>query len=153
MKRRKNKEYKISYQYRIKVKDGTYKLISHQVLIIDEDSQGQVLTTIGVHSDISHLVSNNNYKVSFLAIGDNKSYINLSPNDDSFESSSGNYSLTKRETEVIRLVSEGLSTKEIASYLYISTHTVTNHKTNSMKKLGVATINELVVTSLKSGIL
>lgn len=44
--------------------------------------------------------------------------------------------LTSRETEVISLVSEGKSNKEIARALYISVDTVKAHLTSIMHKLG-----------------
>jgi DNA-binding NarL/FixJ family response regulator len=43
--------------------------------------------------------------------------------------------LTKREKEIINLISEGLSNKEIASRLHIATHTVKSHIHNVLEKL------------------
>ncbi len=45
--------------------------------------------------------------------------------------------LTKREKEVFDLLIKNMSTKEIASYLFISEKTVRNHISNVMQKLGV----------------
>ncbi|MBO9595695.1 MAG: response regulator transcription factor [Niabella sp.] len=45
--------------------------------------------------------------------------------------------LSKRELEVIRLISEELTTKEIASELFLSKRTVDTHRQNLMKKLNV----------------
>ncbi len=47
------------------------------------------------------------------------------------------YQLTKREIEVLRLITQALSNKEIASELYISDQTVSVHRKNIMRKLGV----------------
>ena len=46
--------------------------------------------------------------------------------------------LSDRELEVLKHVAEGLSNKEIASELAISTHTVARHVTNIMRKLDAA---------------
>jgi DNA-binding NarL/FixJ family response regulator len=48
--------------------------------------------------------------------------------------------LTEREREVLRLVVKGLSTKEIASQLDISTRTVETHRANLMRKLNIKSI-------------
>lgn len=53
-------------------------------------------------------------------------------------------SLTDREREVLRLIAEGKSNKEIASLLYISPKTVSVHRTNIMSKLGVDNSFELI---------
>jgi len=46
--------------------------------------------------------------------------------------------LTKRELEVLRLISQAMSTKEIAQKLFISDQTVSVHRKNIMRKLGVS---------------
>jgi DNA-binding CsgD family transcriptional regulator len=46
-------------------------------------------------------------------------------------------SLTPREQEILRVLAEGLSVKEIADKLFISPKTVENHRSNIMKKLGL----------------
>jgi DNA-binding NarL/FixJ family response regulator len=52
--------------------------------------------------------------------------------------------LTEREREVLRLVVEGKSNKEIAQQLVISPKTASVHRTNIMEKLGVRNSAELV---------
>jgi DNA-binding NarL/FixJ family response regulator len=47
--------------------------------------------------------------------------------------------LTPREKEVIHLISEGLSNKEIAATLHIATHTVKSHVSNILEKLALRT--------------
>jgi DNA-binding NarL/FixJ family response regulator len=47
--------------------------------------------------------------------------------------------LTRRESEVIELIGEGLSNKEIALRLNIATHTVKSHVRNVMEKLALHT--------------
>ena len=59
--------------------------------------------------------------------------------------------LTNSEIEIVRLISEGLTTKEIASRKYISFHTVITHRKNIFRKLGVSSVSELIMYALKSG--
>lgn len=47
------------------------------------------------------------------------------------------YHLTKRELEILRLITRAMSNKQIAQELYISDQTVSVHRKNIMKKLGV----------------
>ncbi len=52
--------------------------------------------------------------------------------------------LTMREREVLKLLAEGKSTKEIAADLYISPHTVRRHRSNIMEKLDIKNLADLV---------
>jgi len=61
-------------------------------------------------------------------------------------------SLTARQREVLRLVADGRSAKEIADYLHISVKTAQFHKTSIMEKLGVHTTAELTRYALEHGI-
>ena len=54
------------------------------------------------------------------------------------------YHLTKREIEVLKLISQALSNKEIAKSLYISDQTVSVHRKNVMRKLGVSNTASLI---------
>jgi two-component system response regulator NreC len=60
--------------------------------------------------------------------------------------------LTMREREVLQLLSEGLSTKEIASHLNLSVKTIETHRSNIMSKLGISSISELVKYALREGL-
>lgn len=59
--------------------------------------------------------------------------------------------LTLREREVLTLISEGKSRKEIAESLYISVHTVGHHRTNIMRKLQMKKTAELVKYAVRKG--
>jgi len=61
--------------------------------------------------------------------------------------------LTPREQEVMRLLAEGLSSKEVAEKLFISPKTVENHRANIMKKLGLHSTIELIRYAAKLGLI
>jgi len=61
--------------------------------------------------------------------------------------------LTERERDVLKLLVEGYSTKEIADILEIAPKTVEGHKTNLMDKLGIHNRVELVKYALRKGII
>ena len=54
------------------------------------------------------------------------------------------YKLTKRELEILQLISQALSNKEIAKELYISDQTVSVHRKNIMRKLNVSNTAGLI---------
>lgn len=60
--------------------------------------------------------------------------------------------LTERETEILKLIAEGFSNKEIGTKLFISHRTVDTHRTNLMKKLQVENIAGLISYAIKNGI-
>jgi DNA-binding NarL/FixJ family response regulator len=60
--------------------------------------------------------------------------------------------LTPRETEVLQLICDGLSNREIAAKLDLSVNTVAVHRANIMNALGVHKTAELVVYALQHGL-
>lgn len=61
--------------------------------------------------------------------------------------------LTKRETEILKLVVEGVSNQHIADQLFISIRTVETHKTSIMKKLELNSTIDLVKFAIKNKII
>lgn len=59
--------------------------------------------------------------------------------------------LTTRETEVLRLVAEGMSSKQIAAELHISPRTAETHRANVMSKLGFNGVADLVRFAVREG--
>jgi two-component system response regulator NreC len=68
-----------------------------------------------------------------------------------WEEGSGS-SLSSREKEILRLLGEGYSTKEIAEKLVISQSTVHSHRSNLMTKLGLSNRRELIRYARQRGL-
>ena len=60
--------------------------------------------------------------------------------------------LTPRQREVLQLIAEGLTTKEIAKRLQISVKTAETHRTNLMRKLGLHSVADLTRYAVRNGI-
>ncbi len=61
--------------------------------------------------------------------------------------------LTKREHEILELVAEGKSNREVGESLFISVKTVETHKTHILEKLGLRNTAELVKYAIKNNII
>jgi DNA-binding NarL/FixJ family response regulator len=61
--------------------------------------------------------------------------------------------LTPTEINVVKLISSGLTTKEIASRLNISFHTVMSHRKNIFRKLSVNSVSELIMFAIRAGMI
>jgi DNA-binding NarL/FixJ family response regulator len=65
----------------------------------------------------------------------------------------GEEDLTPREEEIVKLVAEAHTTKEIAEILHLSEKTVENHRGNAMRKLGMRDRVELVRYAIRRGLI
>lgn len=60
--------------------------------------------------------------------------------------------LSPREIEIVRLIASGVTTKDIADQLCLSTHTVYTHRKNIMKKLQIRSASEMILYAMNTGI-
>jgi DNA-binding NarL/FixJ family response regulator len=67
-------------------------------------------------------------------------------------SPSGLAVLTDREREVLQLIAEGLSSKEIAAMLGVSLKTIDSHRSNLMEKLDIHKVSSLVRFAIRTGL-
>ncbi len=61
--------------------------------------------------------------------------------------------LTPRERQVVQLLSEGKSTKEVARALDLSVKTAETHRSNIMRKLKLHSVSELVLYAVRNNII
>lgn len=61
--------------------------------------------------------------------------------------------ITPRETEILQMLARGLTTKEIADAVFVSTTTIDTHRKNLLAKTGVANTAELIVWAMTEGYL
>jgi DNA-binding NarL/FixJ family response regulator len=77
-------------------------------------------------------------------------FLNKAPRAVKAESSHS--TLTSREREVVQLLAEGKSTKEVACHLNLSVKTAETHRSNIMRKLGLHSVSELVLYAVRNSI-
>lgn len=61
--------------------------------------------------------------------------------------------LTATETEIVKAIAQGKTTREIAARRFSSIHTVTTHRKNIFRKLGINTAHEAVKYALRAGLI
>lgn len=60
--------------------------------------------------------------------------------------------LSQREFEVLKLITKGYKTSEIADELFVSVHTINSHRKNILKKLNLKSPAELIVYAIETGL-
>jgi two-component system, NarL family, response regulator NreC len=61
--------------------------------------------------------------------------------------------LTSREREILQLVAEGRSNKEVANMLNLSLYTVETHRSNILDKLNLHSVPELILYAVRKGVI
>jgi len=72
---------------------------------------------------------------------------------ESFKERQPNFQISPREKEIIKLLTDGLTTKNIATKLFISPHTVETHRQNILLKSGLKNTAALVKYAIQKGLL
>lgn len=150
--------YKITYCLRERTRSGTYKLFLLQTITMKTTVDGALLKVFGAHTDISHITSVNNRKMSLIGLNGEPSYLEIDVFDDNVFDNFVPYQLetekpifTKRELEIVKLLALGLSTEEISEKLFISPKTVFTHRKNILRKAGVKNTTQLVADCIRKG--
>jgi DNA-binding CsgD family transcriptional regulator len=141
--------YKSSYSFRSKMKDGSYSMLNHQAIVLTTDEHGGFGKSLNIHTVIDHLTKKNNHTISLIGLKDNPSYmdINISFNSNEFTS------FSKREIEIIKLISAGCTSTQIAENLIISENTVKTHRKNINKKSDCKNTSELINKCITQGLI
>lgn len=146
------KSLKSSYCFRMRVADGSYHLFHHQAIVLDVDSQNQILRSLVIHTDIQHLTSQNNHIATLMGINGRTDFyqIDLSATPPQYEQKSP---LTKRELDIIPLIAKGLSSDAIGSFLGISEQTVRVHRKHILKKTQTTNSGSMIKKCIEEGLL
>jgi DNA-binding CsgD family transcriptional regulator len=139
--------YKYQHDYRIKTKENKYIRLLHQIVPIEYDDTSFYRSLV-LHTDITHIKPNGIPSFSIIGLGNEPSYYNI---QDTLNITESNIILTKKEREILKLIVQNKSSKEIAEVLYISLNTVYTHRKNILKKTDATTLIELIGKVIKEG--
>lgn len=148
------KEFKYSYNARLKTLSGKYQLYSRQSFVLSTDSNGNVDKGLVIHSNINHITSYNNKKLTIIGLIGNPSLQTFNICEDvsiNPRTKLGMKLFSKRELQVIKLIANGLESKEIAERLFISSLTVKTHRQNILSKSGCHNVVELLAIGMDEG--
>lgn len=136
--------HKLVSEYRILNAVGKYVRIIEQQQVLELDNSGNLWLALSI-LDVSPNQKNMNegLKSELLNFRTGSIIPFLEPKE------AISITLTKRETEVLKLVKDGLLSKEISDKLAISLHTVNTHRQRVLEKLSVNNSMEAVMLASK----
>lgn len=97
---------------------------------------------------IQQVVTGNTYLSPKIADVVVKGYLNKALE----ASSTTNVAMTSREREILQLIAEGFTAKEIAAHVFLSIKTVETHRRNIMQKLNMRSVAEMTKYAIREGL-
>jgi DNA-binding CsgD family transcriptional regulator len=140
--------YKIKCDYRIKKKNGDYVRVLQQSIVLEHDEYGRIIRTLVTHTNVTHLKPEGKPVFSITGIDDEPVHVN-SPIEKTFSVSKEK--LSRREKQILLLLSQGKPSKEIGEILNISKQTVDKHRKNMIGKNNFKNTAELISNAIKNG--
>jgi DNA-binding CsgD family transcriptional regulator len=151
----KTTRYKISYNFRFKTADGSYKLFNHQALVLQVDENGGIILSLNIHTQIDHITSENKNTYSLVGLMGEPSYFNINvfaKESEAIVATTNDY-FSKRELQIIQLLAKGKSNAEIAAQLFIAANTVKNHRKKILHKANCKNVQQLIAKCMTEGLI
>ena len=142
------KDYKLVYDFRVKNASGIYMRFIHQFIVLEQDRSGKSWLALIVTDLIAERAFNAKPQRRMINIKSGKLY--LFNSDDNFNSGT---LLTKRETEILGLIAQGLDSQDISERLFISVNTVNNHRQNILIKTRSENTTQALLYAKRIGII
>ncbi|HEA29016.1 MAG TPA: hypothetical protein ENH91_03315 [Leeuwenhoekiella sp.] len=145
-------DFKISLFFRMMNSLEQYYWIMVQYPEVILDKNGNIVYGLVLVTDISHIKIHGEPMMNILNQKEQFCHQFFCLNENTL--SKTEYippQLTRRETEILQLLTKGNGSKQIASMLNISTKTVDNHRQNMLHKTGSRSSSELVAMSIRLG--
>jgi DNA-binding CsgD family transcriptional regulator/PAS domain-containing protein len=142
--------YKFNYDYRILKPGAEVARILGQNIIFRQDSKGNITHILGICNDITGWKKSEKQIASVVYSTD---HTILFFTTDDYGRNLPHTILSKRELEIVRLLSQGYSSKYIADKLCISLHTVNTHRQHMIQKTGTKNTSELIRFAISCGLI
>ncbi|WP_426293350.1 LuxR C-terminal-related transcriptional regulator [Dyadobacter endophyticus] len=139
--------FKFSHDYRIVKPDGKIIRILEQNSVFQQDPAGNITHLLGVCNDITEWKKTGSQLASLSSIIDKQCFLFVA---DPVKSDA---ILSRRELEILKLISEGHSSKFIADKLFISFHTVNTHRQKMIEKTKTRNASGLVQFAICNGLI
>jgi len=144
-------DLKISFSSLILHKDGSQRWYLNQITVVRQNEDNNPHWLLKQVTDI-HDFKNDNF-ITFVIAQKNQNGIYRNIYKESFLCDEESTNLTEREIEILHLMSQGFSSREIAEALFISLHTVYKHRKNMLKKMDVKRSGDLMKAAMKAGLI
>jgi DNA-binding CsgD family transcriptional regulator len=136
------KDYMLLFECRLKDCSGKYRRVLHKFLVLEQDDRGEIwlllLKLCPVVGEDTETPPRGVFIVNIHTL--------------EFAVTDSEYGFTPAEMTVLKLLSEGLGSKQIAKKLHNSPHTINNHRRNILRKTQTATTERAVMYARDMGI-
>lgn len=143
------KRFRFTASFQLIRKDGSVIWCMQQLNVIETDEQGFPLLTMLFMSDITSVKKDN--AIDFVVACKDNQNVFQNVYAATFPSPNQAIFFTKRELEVLQLLSQGKSSYDIASQLFISEYTVFNHRKKLLEKAEKKNTAELISFAINKG--
>lgn len=145
-------DLKISLFFRMINGMGQYYWIMVQYPEVILDKNDKIVYGLVLVTDISHIKNQGEPMMNILNQKEQVCQQFFCLNENTLSKTEFTFpTLTRRETEILQLLTKGHGSKQIASMLNISTKTVDNHRQNMLHKTGSKSSSELVAMGIRLG--
>jgi DNA-binding CsgD family transcriptional regulator len=145
------KKLRFSFTFLCRKNDDEYIWCMQQISVLETDEQGLPLFTLVFMSNVHNVKKD--AQLDFIVTQQKEDGSLLPILATTFLDQENMTFLSKRELEVLILISKGLNTPEISNLLFISQDTVSNHRKNMLGKTNTKNTAELLNLAMKKGIL
>ena len=137
------KEYKIIYDFRLRAKGGEYVRFLQQLLPLELDAKGNIWLMLMLNDIVPDRGEDAAPQRKVMNVRTGKQFVFADEGAP----------LSRREIEILGLLSKGMASKEVADELFISVNTVNNHRRSILEKMNAANTAEAVRYAVSLGLM